>query len=143
MRAHKAARLRQWLDAHPADVVVLVEATHEVTALAARWPEYPHRILDPRQHAFGAALLSRYPLLRSQLHDFGDDQALVDAVLDLPQAPVRVIAFHPLPPMRSDAEMRLRETLVTIAAAAREEDLPTVIAGDFSATPWSQAFRQR
>lgn len=142
MRADNAARLGQWLDAHPVDVVVLVEATHAVAALAAGWNEYPHRILDPRQHAFGAAVLSRYPLLRSQTHDFGDGHALIDAVLDLPDGPVRVIAFHPLPPMRSELEQQLRGKLRTLAAAAHAEGLPTVIAGDFNATPWSPAFRQ-
>lgn len=141
-QAGNAARLRQWLQATPADVVVVVEATPEVAALAGGWSDYPHRILEPRPHAFGAALLSRYPLSRRRSHDFGDGHALIDAVLALPSGPVRVIGFHPLPPMRSDAEMRLRDKLRTLTDAAWAEGLPTVIAGDFNATPWSPALRQ-
>lgn len=142
MQAGNAARLAHWLDTEPADVVVLVEATPEVVAQTDAWMHYPYRIRDPRPHAFGALLLSRHPLRALRAHDFGDGHALIDAVLESPHGPVRVLAFHPLPPMRPSLEIRLREKVRVLTDAARADGLPTLIAGDFNATPWSPAFRQ-
>lgn len=142
MQAGSAARVQHWLAGKLADVVVLVEVTPAVQAQLDDWPDYPYRISDPRPHAFGAAVLSRHPLSRRQSHDFGDGHALIDAELELPSGPVRVIAFHPLPPMRSDVEWRLREKLRRITAAAPLDGMPTLVAGDFNATPWSPAFLQ-
>ena len=57
-----AAALRAWLDAQPADLVLLQEVTPALARQLASWQDYPHRVLAPEDSPFGLALLSRLPL---------------------------------------------------------------------------------
>lgn len=133
------APLAAWLRAQPADVVVLVELTpgYADRSQDALADVYPYRFLAPLDSPFGIGLLSRRPLADSVRRESADGIPTLAATLDTVQGPVRVIAAHPMPPLAPhwhDARDRLLRDI-----ADRARAIPTVVAGDLNATPWSTA----
>jgi endonuclease/exonuclease/phosphatase (EEP) superfamily protein YafD len=132
-----------YLRGRAADVVAVLEVSPEwAAAIDSLADVYPHRFVEPRLDNFGAAVLSRWPLLDPRLVDFGDTgYPSIVTDIDRPDGRVRFIAVHPYPPYsRTSSEMLVRHLHAAAAAAARSP-LPCIVAGDFNATPWSAGFR--
>lgn len=136
------ARVLEWLQSHPADVVVLQEVTSAwEQALRATASSYPHRTLQPREDPYGIGVLSRWPISHLESVDFAHDglPSLV-ATLDVAGRRVQVIALHthwPVLPhlfLARDAGLRLA------SERARDATMPTVLAGDLNLTPYAPAF---
>lgn len=85
-----------------ADIVGLQEVTPEMAAsLEADFvTAYPHRVVHGLGRP-GKALLSRYPILRSELLQQNPDRPDLRATLDLDGVPVTVLVAHPAPPRLS------------------------------------------
>jgi endonuclease/exonuclease/phosphatase (EEP) superfamily protein YafD len=136
---HPAALLR-WLESTRPDLVVLLEVTPDYAAGLARLPAFPFRHLVPSSDAFGITLLSRHPLVQARTVSNGSDPAYIEARINWRGHPVDLIAWHPMPPIsRQDAATRNRN-LRRLAENAHHTGIPTVLAGDLNATPWSSAF---
>jgi endonuclease/exonuclease/phosphatase (EEP) superfamily protein YafD len=125
------------------DVVVLLEATApQLRAFTAALPGF-HAIAEPRDDAFGIAVLSRTP--PSAAHVVWPGPRWMPAIeLELPlgERSVAMWAVHPPPPVSED-HTRTRDALLRAAsawAAAREG--PALVVGDLNATPWSAAMRE-
>lgn len=132
------APLAAWLRARPADVVVLVELAPAYgdglqRALSDR---YPHHAFFAEASPFGIGLLSRLPLRDVVRTDSADGIPSLAATIDTTQGPVRVIAAHPMPPLAPHWQQARDDLLRTLAREAQVR--PTVVAGDFNATPWSR-----
>src|SRR5690606_19114848 len=101
--------------------------------------DYPHRVLVPDVHAFGLALLSRYPL-----HDVRpfrlESTYAIDARIAGPDGELRLIGVHLRPPMAADMAAERTRQLDALAALVKGADEPLVIAGDFNLTPYSPYF---
>lgn len=123
-----------------------VRAITESATLAERWPE---QALYPDAGVFGMGLLSRWPILRAELHG---DPSLIEAVIDAGGQAITVITAHPLAgrismlgpvPIalgsenRDQALERIRARID--AAIAREETV--VVLGDFNVAPTEPAFK--
>ena len=133
-----------WLEAHPADIVMLQEVTAEwAQLLSVTGDLYPHRAMHARQDPYGIGVLSRWPLLRVDYVDFAQDglPSLV-ATLDVEGRRVQVIGLHTAWPVLAGLQRARDRTLAGAAALARQATLPTVIAGDFNLTPYAPAFRR-
>lgn len=133
------APLAAWLRAQPADVVMLTELTPRYAdALATTLADaYPHRAFAPEDSPFGIGLLSRHPLHRIARRDSADGIPALGAEIDTAGGRVRVVAVHPMPPLASHWHDERDRLLRSLAVDAR--DMPTVVAGDLNATPWSTA----
>lgn len=133
-------KLSPWLREAKPDLLILLEVTPAIAAALADLPGYPQRIIEARDDPFGIALLSTHPLLQPAVLRDADGLARIEAQLKLGQQTVRLIASHPMPPLsryflqRGIAELRAQST------AAATSDLPSILAGDLNATPWSAAF---
>jgi endonuclease/exonuclease/phosphatase (EEP) superfamily protein YafD len=127
-----------WLVSTRADLVVLTELTpshaRQIEAIAG----YPYRQLAPEQGPFGIGLLSRYPLIEAQLRHDADGIPHINALVDFRGQPIRVLGVHPIPPL-SPHFHRARDGALRVWAA-HAKVLPTVLAGDLNATPWSSGF---
>lgn len=143
-----AERLAAALGDSGADVIVLTEADAAWPALAGpAGPEglaarYPYRLACPGRCAM--AVLSRLPFETAEIIDNGitaGDREILHVRLTPPggAAPVSLLAVHMLKPWYlafTGGEMeRLRWVL-------RRYDEPTILVGDFNATPWSRRMRQ-
>ena len=132
-----------YLRSRAADVVAVLEVSPEwAAAIDSLADVYPHRFIEPRLDNFGAAVLSRWPLVDPRLVDFGDTgYPSIVADVDRPEGRFRCIAIHPYPPYsRTSSEMLVRH-LHAVAAGVARSPLPCIVAGDFNATPWSAGYR--
>ncbi len=55
---------------------------------------------------------------------------------------INFTAFHPMPPIAPQYHKDRNQKLIEIINSAEGSGLPTIIAGDFNATPWSSALTQ-
>lgn len=132
-----------YLRRRSADVVTVLEVSPEWgRALESLADVYPHRLITARPDSFGLAVLSRWPLGKPVVADFGGTgyPGIVSDV-ERPAGGFRVIAIHPYPPAGRARGERLVRYLHATAAAAASSPLPCIVAGDFNATPWSAGFR--
>ena len=63
----------------------------------------------------------------------------MEAEVDFSGRAVRLVAFHPMPPIRASFHQQRNDTLLSVAKAAHVSGKPTILAGDFNASPWSSA----
>lgn len=138
-RAH--ARVRAYLEAAAADVIVLTELTPEwAAALAPLAARYPARMLRPAGGTRGMGIWSRLPLVAD---DAETGASVVLVYLQSPQGRLALYAVHlesPVGPQRA----RLRNAeLGQLAQRLRAEagGPPMLVAGDFNLTPYSPYFR--
>lgn len=132
-------RLMQWVGTTRPDVLAILEISDRFAQELAHDDAYPYRLVHPREDPFGIALLSRHPILRHQLVSEENAPPRIEAVIDWNGTEVTVVALHPMPPISAADHGRRNRLLADLAA--RYADRPTLIVGDFNATPWSSAFQ--
>lgn len=132
-----------WLDAHPADLVVVQEVTEAwANALVPR-PAYPHYELLAREDPYGIAVLSRWPLESVSQVDFaGDGLPSLTGVVEVDGQPVRFFALHTHWPVVPELARARDASLQAAARLARSESVPVVLLGDLNLTPDAPAFHR-
>ncbi|MFH1496521.1 MAG: endonuclease/exonuclease/phosphatase family protein [Verrucomicrobiota bacterium] len=123
------------------DLIALLE-------INARWDDdlsralgqdFPHRFVQPREDNFGLALYSRLPLAdKTAKYLASPDFASLAATVRTSAGEVRLLLTHPPPPSDS-FNIRLRDQQIAAIGKWDGQDAhttPTVILGDFNATPW-------
>lgn len=104
--------------------------------LRARYP-YAHML--PRTDAFGIAVFSRVPFLSARTMDVCGTP-VIEAVLDLPDRPVRLFAMHTTSP-NSYGHFRARNAqLDRLAQHVVSSGMTTVLIGDLNTVTWDEAF---
>ncbi|AKU11271.1 hypothetical protein AzCIB_1366 [Azoarcus sp. CIB] len=131
-------RLARWVGETKPEVLAILEISDTFAQRLGLDDAYPHRVVRPRWDPFGIALLSRHPIVRHAVVEEGGATPRIEAVVDWNGTEVTVVAFHPMPPI-SAADHLLRNQLLA-DITARYADRPTIVMGDFNATPWSSAF---
>ena len=141
--------VKRWLEqnADLFDVVVLQEASTQTVFLAEALERvYPYQIHEPRDHAFGMVVLSRYQVLEQEvipLHGPMFDSIAIRMAIDFPNSkePFIIYALHAVPPVTNSyfaqRNFELHETAKIIS-----EDTGRQIAliGDLNLTPYSPYF---
>jgi endonuclease/exonuclease/phosphatase (EEP) superfamily protein YafD len=135
-------RVLQLIDEVDPDFIVLEELNrHWIQQLSVLETKYPHSLVSPREDNFGIGLYSKWELLDQQIVEFGSAEVpSAFADLSFEGIAVRVIATHPLPPM-SAINFQLRNEQLAKLAEAVDSGTPTLMLGDFNATPWNYFFR--
>ena len=143
----------RWFASTGADAVALIECSPEwagaIRAVAdsdgRMWPhEYVRFSGEP---IAGVALFARHPLRDAQAFTGPEGRfPMVDAVIEAPDGPLRIMVAHPVPPVGMGA-MRLRNAEIGwLAQRCADTAMPTVIVADFNDTPFGRAladFRAR
>ena len=137
-----AAALRAWLDAQPADLVLLQEVTPALARQLASWQDYPHRVLAPEDSPFGLALLSRLPLEGGRVLRDSDAIPRIEATLRHASQAVSLSLVHPMPPLSPYWHHKRNLGLQVALQRNAARGLPGLLAGDLNASPWSQATRE-
>ena len=136
-----------------ADVIALQELTLEFADAIAADPllseHYPYQALYPRDDFLGLGLLSRHPLSDVA---FEGDPSRLEALVDTPIGPIRVLDVHPLParmprgpfavPIGFDPTVRdaaLGRVTNTIDRAMTADE-PVLLLGDINTAPTEPAF---
>jgi len=124
------------------DLLLLIEYTPEWQA-NSQWlhEHYSHNVECAYENGFGFAFFSKYELTADQLRFLVcEDIPSIHTQVTLPDGQnIRVIGVHPTPPVpwaEGTAWDKDQETM-SLAELAKEEDAPTIVAGDFNDTSWS------
>jgi endonuclease/exonuclease/phosphatase (EEP) superfamily protein YafD len=128
-----------------ADVVVLHEVTsrweQEIEEAAAAFDDWPYEITEARARGdlFGSLVLVEAGAV---VESFGF--ALTDprAIEILLPDGVALLAIHPLSPSSEFRAQQNDRQLLFAANWAAGQNGPTIVVGDFNATPWSYPFRR-
>lgn len=132
-----------WLQQSRADVIALqeVDSIELTQQLAALLPGYPH-VYARSSAAYGAVILSRWPIIRSETIELIPGGARVaKSVIDWQGREITVMAAHLHWPMGKENTRRRDAELQQLAQVARQSEGPMLIGGDFNVTPWSSVFR--
>jgi endonuclease/exonuclease/phosphatase (EEP) superfamily protein YafD len=125
-----------------ADAVALIELSPALDAkLAALDDLYPHRLTLPATNNFGIAVLSRHPLREAATFDMGPSPS-IDAIVDTPGGPLRLVAIHTKPPVGAALAATRNAQLETLAARVRASEGPLAVCGDFNLSPYSPWFER-
>lgn len=136
----QVAALDRWLV--DADVVFLSEVdpwwAHQLAAWRADWP---HQIVHPRRDNFGLALLSRHPIVDSEVFELEGEDPAISARIRTASGLVTIVGLHPFPP--AGGTYSTYRNLQLSAAAKRIESLPAprIVLGDLNTTSSSPFFR--
>lgn len=144
---NKAAVLK-WIAETDPDFVVLQETNAAWTSAMEQGlhDQYPYRRLMPRDDNFGIAMFSKHRWSKCDVVSFSMETMLPSLVAEfsLPNGePLRLIATHPLPPMRHSTWSDRNRAFWGIADhAKRYGSQRMIVAGDLNCTPWSYWFRR-
>lgn len=140
-------RARDYLLATRPDVLVISEFTPRAAQrLAFLESGYPHRVLRPRNSAWGIAVYSRVPILETvDLPLDGGRSSQLRLRLGFAGGPVDLYALHlasPTGPGRAALRNAQLERLAGIVTAVRAAapSVPAVVVGDLNLTPFSPWF---
>ncbi|MEM7457301.1 MAG: endonuclease/exonuclease/phosphatase family protein [Planctomycetota bacterium] len=139
---YQVREVRKEISRKDADVVVVAEyCQHWMHALEPLHEDYPFRILEPRWHGFGVAIFSKHPLSDTRiylLHEERTDVPFVTTRVETGNTPIRIGAVHTLSPSnRLRLDLRNDQFAEIGRKLNSEDDVPTVLIGDFNAPPWS------
>ena len=127
---------------HPVDVFGLVEPFKEQAAELRDNVQdlYPHYY---RSTGGGLSLFSRYPIAEATTENLDTLYHSLFAVVDVNGKAIRVVIAHPLAPVSMYNFIHRNEAMAALAAygAQQQQQLPTVIMGDFNLVSWSIYFR--
>mgnify|MGYP001819223598 CR=1 FL=1 len=123
------------------DFVLINEYANEWTDhLRSIHDDYPYRVLQPRPHAFGIALFSKYPLSAVEVVQLAaehTDAPMIVAQVEIGRATIRLAAVHLLSP-RNPRMMAIRnQEIRQVSARLAPNGRPTILIGDFNCVPWS------
>jgi endonuclease/exonuclease/phosphatase (EEP) superfamily protein YafD len=131
-----------WLVATEADLVAIVECTEAWRSEIER-AGWPFAIAGTDEETPGGiGLFSRFPLQEASV-SIPPEGAFrrADAIVETPEGPVRVLAVHPVPPIRSGWAAMRNDELAALAATVRDSTLPVLVVGDLNETPFGRAYR--
>ncbi len=149
IKNRQGERLRQLVKSVQPDVLLTLEPdAWWAQALRPLQPDYPYRVELPRDDAYGMILYSRLPLADTQVQNLL--QRGVPSIrtrLRLPDGrQVTFFGIHPTPPIPDDAYpdgVGLRgKALQQVTDAVRQNERPTIVAGDFNDVSWSSTIHQ-
>lgn len=140
LHSRNTQALATWLAQEKPDVVVLLEVSPAYAAGLRTLREYPFQRIVAQDSPFGIAVLSRHPLQQVEVIEDAQGIAHIEAQLQWRGLPVGIIALHPMPPLSPRYHRVRNAKLTALAKQAASSAIPTVLAGDLNATPWSSAF---
>jgi endonuclease/exonuclease/phosphatase (EEP) superfamily protein YafD len=138
----RVSEIKQVIQAHPADVLVLVEVRPN---LFEQIPEieqlYPHRLAFPSWGGNGIAVLTKRDDVSMERLDLGGStMPSIVASITTDTSRVKVVGMHtlsPMPPRRAAARDRQLRALVEWA---QQQTDPVCVVGDLNITPWAPMF---
>lgn len=134
--------LRDYLDTHQPDLVVLSELNRTLAAALPAFADYPEQHVAADDSPFGIGVLSRLALQDVVVRNDAEGLAEIDLMLRIGERRVLATLLHPMPPLSPAWHAARREKLAAAVARQASFNGPRLIIGDLNATPWSSALRR-
>lgn len=131
--------LLAWLRRRPVNLLVLTELTPAFAQELHRrdYGNFRYRALHPLISPPGIGVVSDRPLHNVRILSDNLGALRLEADIVVARERVHFVAIHPKPPNAIRKHAARDRLLRTLAASSR---IPTIVAGDVNATPWSSAF---
>ena len=138
----QAIILNKWIISEKPDLVFIIGANRswlpEMTSVMA---DLSYQKLSDRIDQYGTIILSRFPINHSEINLVGPRSLpVLSAEIESPLGRINAVAIHANPPGISGAAHDRDLYLAQISAMAQSSPIPTLLAGDFNATPWSTGY---
>lgn len=136
------------------DAIILLEANEKTKEIAVNLSkEYPFQLHEPRDHAFGMVILSKYKMIEAERIDFNSlpnnnfiwDNFAIRFTIKDPEAnaPLAIYAMHPPPPGGPRLwEQRNGEMQIIGRKVMSDPTKNKIVLGDLNNTPFSPSFRE-
>lgn len=136
----------QYLLGTQADLLILIEATpswRDVLLQSDLTVQYPYIIEQPDRDRSHMMIFSKLPPESHDLIDlpFSSRSPAMQIRFHKDGQSFNVIGLHTTSPISPDYYQAREDQLRLIADHIKQQTLPTVIAGDFNATPWNHSMR--
>jgi endonuclease/exonuclease/phosphatase (EEP) superfamily protein YafD len=140
---HDTRRFIDWLEEHPADLVVLQEVTGAWQRALLQVAGYEHRNFHVREDPYGLGVLSRWPVESFELQDLaGDGLPSLSGRADIEGQPLRFLGLHTHWPILPGLARQRDRSLDNGATLLRSAGGPAVALGDLNLTAYSPVFGQ-
>ncbi|MBB3209217.1 endonuclease/exonuclease/phosphatase (EEP) superfamily protein YafD [Rhodopirellula rubra] len=132
-------------DADPDLAIVLEVDDRWMNAIEPFRKRYSHQIAFPQDNWYGMLLLSKFPIVQSEIRfRVTDDVPSIDAEVEMPSGErIRVLAVHPRPPepIRDNDSAARDAELILYGRDLEAEHRPALIGGDLNDVAWSSTSR--
>jgi len=128
------------------DLLFLMEYSDAIQAqIESELSDYPHQLIRTSRQTMGLALLSRFPLERTEIHRSNKTRIPVfEAVINVDGNSFTFVGGHAWPPQPRWGQLH-RDQVASIARVAgqiaSQSTHPLIVAGDFNASQWSYAMQ--
>lgn len=140
--------LRRQIEDRRPDLLLLMEVdrwwVEQLQDIAA---DYPYRIEQPNDQAYGMLLYSRFPIKEQEIAYLSNEHVpSFHLKLSLPDGtPLALHAVHPVPPKHfddlPDNAGETENALTKVGQRVAQETLPVIVAGDFNDVAWARTLR--
>jgi endonuclease/exonuclease/phosphatase (EEP) superfamily protein YafD len=136
--------LKSLIDLYTPDVIALVEMNKTWSDKLGLKKDYFYHFEELREDNFGIALYSKFKLGPEPISDFGENTspAIYTTIEFEENKKLHFVLLHAFPPASGEALYANRMLLRRISTKIRFLEEPTLVAGDFNATLFSDFFQQ-
>lgn len=145
---HRYDLLLKEIETNKPDFIIILELNPQwANALKPIEKQYPYNKIIPRNDNFGIAIYSKHLLHNIHVHDFAQNgiPSISAEYQTHKNKRLQIIATHPLPPMNASLAEQQIVHLKQLAAyinKQKQENIQTILAGDFNSTPWSPRYKR-
>lgn len=128
-------RAEAWetLLARDADILGVTEIAPDDQAVVRRDARWPHQVWTGHGSILACALLSKRRIVTHAIYD-EEGHEVIAAVVDAGESPLRVLVAHCTAPLNPGFWAQRDRQFAALAQRANQQDLPTLVLGDFNAT---------
>ena len=128
------------------DVLMAIEVDDDwIAALREGLSDlYPHWVEVPKDNGYGLCLMSRLPLMDTEVRDLilQDVPSIRTAVTLRNGSQLRLYVLHPEPPVISHDTKGRDSEIALVGLEAEKDDLPALVTGDLNDVAWSATTRR-
>lgn len=138
--SNNADQLHRWLEQEQPDIAVILELAPHHAVQIKQWQDYPYQTLTPDDSPFGLGIISRLPLKNTEVIELANHTPYIKAQTQYQNKAIQLVAYHPMPPISADYLQLREQSIKNLVMEYNTTKLPTLIIGDFNATPWTHSF---
>jgi endonuclease/exonuclease/phosphatase (EEP) superfamily protein YafD len=136
--------LKDYLKSKDPDVVVLMEITPSIgSQLSELKVQFPYGKAVMEDGNFGMGIISKLPLSNTRIHRQNNSEIpFISTEIQLAGHTIGIVAAHPFPPLGSVGTQLRNEYTNMISQFVQANKIPTILCGDFNASPWSHQIKK-
>ncbi len=136
--------LKDYLKSKDPDVVLLMEITPSIgRQLSELKVQFPYGTAVMEDGNFGIGIISKFPLSNTRIHRQNNSEIpFISTEIQLAGHTIGIVAAHPFPPLGNVGTQLRNEYTNMISQFVQANKKPTILCGDFNASPWSHQIKK-